>query len=321
MPSRGTGGCRSSCRSRPRSPGPYHQWPLRIIGDAGTIQTRVQMRLEPCDGRASRGAGGLFRAAVLTAGGSGRRCPRPRRERRADPRERNTNNSISAVPQPRGLGDVDAVEQLPRFRCVEYRPFSPFQRYDWAAHGRGRVVRHDLAGEQPVGQVTDRREPLLDSRRGVGLRLQLDPRGHMQQLHGRDRRHSGAGAPGEKLGGHARIRATRGQVADRRCEERQEAHAGAFAGGRDERRRRKGRESDQRVHGEGRRRPHARASTTSSRWLASTIISTPSHGVSIGALRCKCGFLYEPMPPQSVLPGPPVRVRLWYGQPEVQHSA
>jgi hypothetical protein len=39
------------------------------------------------------------------------------------------------------------------------------------------ATRHDLAGHQPIEQMTDRCEPLLDARRREVARADLDPGG------------------------------------------------------------------------------------------------------------------------------------------------
>jgi hypothetical protein len=76
-------------------------------------------------------------------------------------------------------------------------------------------VRDDLAGDQPVKEMPDRREPLLDGGRRVGPRLQLDPDRDVQRLHGGNRRHAGVAAPGEEVAGRACVRASRVRIADR----------------------------------------------------------------------------------------------------------
>src|SRR5438045_377489 len=96
------------------------------------------------------------------------------------------------------------------------------------AHRRGRGHRNDLAGYQPVEQMTDRSEPWLDARRGELARASLDPGGDVHRLDGADRRHAGVGAPSEEFIGSAGIGATRVRVADVGREEFEEAHAGAL---------------------------------------------------------------------------------------------
>lgn len=65
--------------------------------------------------------------------------------------------------------------------------------------GRGRVDSDHLAGDQPVEEVADCGELLLDGGRGNHLPLRLDPGGHVQRLHCGEGRRSGRFAPGEKL--------------------------------------------------------------------------------------------------------------------------
>jgi hypothetical protein len=103
-------------------------------------------------------------------------------------------------------------------------------------HRRGQVDRHHLAGHQPVEQMTDRSEPLLDARRGELARADLDPGGDVHRLHGRDRWHAGGGAPGQKFLSGPGVGAARVRVANLGGEEFEEAHRGALAGSGDERR-------------------------------------------------------------------------------------
>src|SRR5471032_1728913 len=119
---------------------------------------------------------------------------------------------------------------------------------------------------------------------------------HMQRLHGGDGSNARLRAPGEKRAHSVRIRAACVRVANVRGEEFEKADAGALAGRDDQRRRLDAVGRDKLVHG-ATRLAAARASTMPNRWLASTIISIASRGVSIGTLRCECGFLYEPIAP------------------------
>ena len=92
-----------------------------------------------------------------------------------------------------------------------------------AAHRGGRVDRHHLAGHQPVEQVADRGQALLDGRRGELARLRLDPGRDVQRPHGSERRHAMRLAPGEELGHGAAVGAAGVRVADRGGEELEEA--------------------------------------------------------------------------------------------------
>jgi hypothetical protein len=91
------------------------------------------------------------------------------------------------------------------------------------AHRTRRVDRHDLAGNEPVEQMPDRGEPLLDARRRELARPSLDPGGDMHRLHGLDRRHAGSDAPGQEFLSGAAICPARVWVADVGREEFEEA--------------------------------------------------------------------------------------------------
>jgi hypothetical protein len=60
---------------------------------------------------------------------------------------------------------VDAVEQRTRRGGIEHRRLPARHDVPWPAHRHGRVDWHHLVGDEPVEQVTDRGEPLLDARR------------------------------------------------------------------------------------------------------------------------------------------------------------
>ena len=105
---------------------------------------------------------------------------------------------------------------------------------DGPAHGGGGIDRHDLAGHQPVEQVADRGEALLDGRRGSLAAELLDVGGDVQRLHVGDRRDAGALAPGQKF--PRRLARRRGACA---CcgSERRRIRGSAFARRRPPRRR------------------------------------------------------------------------------------
>jgi hypothetical protein len=71
-----------------------------------------------------------------------------------------------------------------RLSRLQHRRLATFDDVLRAAHGNGGIGRHDLAGHKPVEQVVERREPLLDGRRGQHARLRLDPGGDVQGCHG-----------------------------------------------------------------------------------------------------------------------------------------
>jgi hypothetical protein len=134
--------------------------------------------------------------------------------------------------------DIDAVEQsaLPKDRAPGFARTSRRA----GAHALTRPgYRHDLAGDEPVEQVTNRGEPLLDTRCRELARAGLDPGGDVHRQHGGDRRHADAPAPGQEFFRGAGVGPARVRVADVGREEFEEAHAGTLAGGRDE-----GRECD-----------------------------------------------------------------------------
>jgi hypothetical protein len=91
-------------------------------------------------------------------------------------------------------------------------------------------VWHDLTGHEPIEQVTKRREMLLDGRRRVRGRLQLDPARDMQRPYGGNRRHAGAGTPREKVTDSVRIGPPRVRVANVRSKKLDKAHTGPLAG-------------------------------------------------------------------------------------------
>ena len=104
-------------------------------------------------------------------------------ERRADPGE-----GIDHEPDERAIAQTDdgrrvnAVEQRARFRRIEHRRLPGRHDVTGPAHRRGRVDRHHLAGDEPIEQMTDRGEPLLDARRRELARRGLDPGGDVHRL-------------------------------------------------------------------------------------------------------------------------------------------
>jgi hypothetical protein len=114
----------------------------------------------------------------------------PHCERGPDPRERKHHQRDQrdqrVVAQPGQRRHIDAVEQLPCLGGIEHRRLALFRGVTGAAHRRGRVVRHDLAGHEPVEEMTNGGQVLFDGRCRQRLRLQLDLGGHVQRLHRRD---------------------------------------------------------------------------------------------------------------------------------------
>ena len=67
------------------------------------------------------------------------------------------------------------------------------------AHRRRRIDRHDLAGDQPVEEVADRRKLLLDGGSRKLAALPLDPARHMQGLYVGQGSDAPTLAPGEEI--------------------------------------------------------------------------------------------------------------------------
>ena len=136
--------------------------------------------------------------------------------------------------RPAGV-DVSMLSSSARFGGIEHRRLPAGDDVARPAYRAGRVDRHDLAGDEPIEQMADRGEPLLDARRGQLARRGLDPCSDMHRLDGGDRRHADARAPGQEFISGAGIGAARVRVADVGRKEFEEAHAGALAGGGDKR--------------------------------------------------------------------------------------
>jgi hypothetical protein len=111
-----------------------------------------------------------------------------------------------------------------RIGRVEHRRLPADDDMTGPAHRAGRVDRHNLAGDEPVEQMADCGEPLLDARCGQLARPGLDPCGDVHRLHGGDRWHASVGAPGQVFIGSAGIGPARVWVVDIGGEEFEEAH-------------------------------------------------------------------------------------------------
>ena len=59
---------------------------------------------------------------------------------------------------------IDAVEQLSRFYGVQHRRLTLAGGVTGPAYRRGRIVRHHLPDDEPVEQMADGRQALLDGR-------------------------------------------------------------------------------------------------------------------------------------------------------------
>jgi len=136
------------------------------------------------------------------------------------------------------LRGIDAVQQLARFRWIEHRRLPTGDDVTRPPNTVRRVEGHHLAVDQPVEQMAQRREPLLDRGRCKLTRPCLDPRRHMHGLNVDDRRHAGRSAPAQKFFRSSSIGSPCVRVADIGREELEETHRRALAGGGDERRQR-----------------------------------------------------------------------------------
>jgi hypothetical protein len=151
------------------------------------------------------------------------------RERRTHPRElEHDQRNQCPIPEPNGRGDIDAIEQLPCLRCIEHGSIALAGPVTRPAPGRCRIMRHDLADQEPVEEISDGGQVLFDGRRGQRLRLQLDLGSDMQRLNSNDRHDARLCAPSHKTSARVRIRAPGVRVEDFRCEKFQTADAGAL---------------------------------------------------------------------------------------------
>ena len=87
-----------------------------------------------------------------------------------------------------------------KVRTFEHRRLAGFDAMGGAAHRGSRIDRHHLPRHQPVEQMPDCGQALLDGRRGQLPRLRLAPCRHMERLHGGERGHPRSFAPGEEAG-------------------------------------------------------------------------------------------------------------------------
>ena len=161
----------------------------------------------------------------------------PHPERRPDPGEGVDHEPDQGpVAQADHRRDVDSIQELARLLGGQHRRPAALHDMARAAHRGGRVDRHHLAGHQPVEQVADRGQALLDGRRGELARLRLDPGRDVQRPHGGERRHAMALAPGEEVAHGAAVGPARVRVADRGGEELEETQPRSVASGGNKRR-------------------------------------------------------------------------------------
>ena len=118
---------------------------------------------------------------------------------------------------------------------VEHRRLAGFHHVLRAAHGRSRVCRHNLAGDQPIEQHAHGGELLLYARRRMGPLERLYIGGDIERPD-RGQRQPAIFAPGEELSTRPRISSARIWIADVSGEEFDIAPGGRLAGVGDQRR-------------------------------------------------------------------------------------
>jgi hypothetical protein len=143
---------------------------------------------------------------------------------------------MSPITQTGMCRDIDAIEQRAGFGRIEYRRLPGRHNVPGPAHRCGRVDRHNLTGDEPIEQMTDRGEPLLDTRRCELAHTGLDQRRDVHWLHNRYGGNAGTCTQRQEFFGRAVVGRPRVRVADVGREKFEEAHRRAFAGDGDERR-------------------------------------------------------------------------------------
>lgn len=203
-----------------------------VVRDPRPLQVGVQVLLQGVVAGHRMGLAALFlqadpqppilRVDVLDAHGQGRADPGEGEHHQAD--------QGPIAPADRRVG-LDARQQLPGLGRVEHRGLAGAHAVPGAAHRGGRIQCNHLPRHQPVKEMAQRGQALLDRRRGVGTRLLLDPGRHVQRLHRVQGRHPSGLAPGEKVPHRAGVGPPGVRVADLRGEEFEKAQLGVCAGG------------------------------------------------------------------------------------------
>ena len=192
---------------------------LTILGDSGGGDIGVQ-RL----GERMMAGHGVMLAAFLVQSQPPARALRPKVLDLHVQRGRDAREGIGEGGDQRAVAKIahrvgrDRVEQLAPVGRVEHRRLADLHHVLRAAHGRRRVCRHDLAGDQPIEQHAHGGELLLHGRRRMGPLERLYIGGDIERP---DRRQRQAAiiAPSEKLPAGSRISAARVLVPDVRGEE------------------------------------------------------------------------------------------------------
>ena len=115
---------------------------------------------------------------------------------------RHAQRFLSSRPVKTDKNDACGIAEMMRlghYRPVHVKsPAAQSMRTPLAARMQlvaGRIDWHDLASDEPIEQVTDRGEPLLDARCRELMPAGLDPGADVLRLDSADRRHAGARAP------------------------------------------------------------------------------------------------------------------------------
>ena len=116
-----------------------------------------------------------------------------------------------------------------RLDGLQYRGLARAHHVARPAHRSRRIRSHDLADDQPVEQVPQGGEPLLDAGGQDLASFELDPARHVQRLHTGQGSDAYALTPPQKLSHGPRIGAAGVRVAELRGEKLEKPDAGALA--------------------------------------------------------------------------------------------
>ena len=108
------------------------------------------------------------------------------------------------VPQPHQSRCVDAVEQAAGLGCGQHRRLACLDHLLWPPDRRGRVAGDHLAHHQPVKELAQAGQVLLDRGRRIGVGQLLDVGGHMQGPDGRKGQPMSLTLVGKAIGGRHR---------------------------------------------------------------------------------------------------------------------
>lgn len=118
------------------------------------------------------------------------------RQGRTDPRERIYHQANQRpIAQAGRRRHVDRIEQAARLAWIRHGRLAAPDAVRRPPHQYGRIYRHHLTGHQPVKEMADAAQALLDGRRRYVAAELLDSGNHVQRLHPRDRGKATASAP------------------------------------------------------------------------------------------------------------------------------